>query len=152
MTKKLDVSSITNELQDSVFFPSRVQSATPSTSDSPPPVATDRPSLKRPPHKSPPTHQASVQASELASMLASLHDFIEGIRRIVKLPGKEVSFVRLTPHEKAQLADIVYTYKRQGTKTSENEINRIAVNLLLADYKENGAASVLAKVIAALRA
>jgi hypothetical protein len=63
-----------------------------------------------------------------------------------------VSFVRLTPEEKGHLADLVYTYKRQGIKTSENEINRIAVNYILSDYVENGAESVLARVIAALRA
>jgi hypothetical protein len=50
------------------------------------------------------------------------------------------------------LADIVYTYKRQGVKTSENEINRIAINFLIEDYAKNGKESVLAKVIEALNA
>jgi len=63
-----------------------------------------------------------------------------------------VSFVRLSPQEKAQLADIVYTYKRRGHKTSENEINRIALNFLLADYHAHGAQSMLARVLDALRA
>jgi hypothetical protein len=70
----------------------------------------------------------------------------------VKKSGKEVSFVRLTQDEKNELADIVYTYKRQGVKTTENEINRIAINFLLEDYKHNGEASVLVKVIEALLA
>jgi hypothetical protein len=77
---------------------------------------------------------------------------IEEIRRTVKVPGREVSYVRLTPEEKGRLADIVYTYKRQGVKTSENEINRIAVNYMLADYQEHGEQSVLGKVLAALQA
>lgn len=88
-------------------------------------------------------------ASALASYPASV---IETIRKIVKVPGKDVSFVRLTSGEKDQLVDIVYTYKRQGKKTTENEINRIAVNFILADYKTNGANSILARVIAALLA
>jgi hypothetical protein len=85
-------------------------------------------------------------------MLASNADLIETIRKTVKVPGKEVSFVRLTPGEKGQLTDIVYTYKRRGQKTTENEINRIAVNLVLEDYKANGEASILARVINALLA
>ncbi len=60
--------------------------------------------------------------------------------------------MRLTAEEKARLADIVYTYKRQGKKTTENEINRIAVNYMVHDYKANGERSVLARVIAALLA
>ena len=54
--------------------------------------------------------------------------------------------------EKAQLSDIVYTYKRQGQKTYENEVNRIAINYLLLDYHEHGEQSVLARVLAALLA
>jgi hypothetical protein len=79
-------------------------------------------------------------------------EVIERIRKTVKTPGREVSFVRLTTEEKGHLADVVYTYKRQGVKTSENEINRIAVNYILIDYYEHGEESTLAKVIAALRA
>jgi hypothetical protein len=96
-------------------------------------------------------------ASNLASKLASSRpvdatDVVEAIRRVVKTPGREVSFVRLTPEEKAQLGDVVYTYKRQGMKTTETEVNRIALNYLLHDYREHGEHSVLARVLAALLA
>jgi hypothetical protein len=77
-------------------------------------------------------------------------ELIDSIRRIVRAPGREVSFVRLTPAEKGRLADIVYTYKRRGWKTSENEINRIAVNFLLADYEVSGELSLLARVLKAI--
>jgi hypothetical protein len=77
---------------------------------------------------------------------------VEAIRQVLKIPGREVSYVRLTPEEKARLSDIVYTYKRQGQKTSETEINRIALNYLLLDYHEHGEQSVLARVLAALLA
>lgn len=96
--------------------------------------------------------QASVPDSMTASLLASDADLVEAIRKTVKVTGKEVSFIRLTLGEKQELADIVYTYKRQGKKTSENEIARIAVNYLLADYRASGELSVLAKVIDALLA
>ncbi len=96
---------------------------------------------------------ASKQTSQSTSMLASYHDdLIAGIRKVVKNPGREVSFVRVSPEEKGQLADIIYTYRRQGQKTSENEINRIAINFLLEDYRANGEQSILARTLAALRA
>jgi hypothetical protein len=114
----------------------------------------------------PPTHVASeaamvedlppstsVLASNQASTLASYHaSIIDAIRKTVKKGGKEVTFVRLTPEEKNQLTDLVFTYKRQDIKTSENEISRIAINFLLEDYKIHGDASILAQVIASLLA
>jgi hypothetical protein len=71
---------------------------------------------------------------------------------VVKAPGKEVSFVRLTPAEKEELAAVVFAFKRQGVKTTETELNRIAINVLLADHRANGDGSLLARVLAALRA
>lgn len=97
--------------------------------------------------------QVDEEASMPANMLASYHDsLIADIRKVVKNPGREVAFVRVSPEEKGQLADIIYTYRRQGQKTSENEINRIAINFLLEDYRANGEQSILARTLAALRA
>jgi len=177
MTKKLNVDKITNELEGSVFFPGRTtegqaaqfessrlpdMAASSSDLDSTSPVHPQPESAGDSGDKAPGTrpkparrlasNTASKRASTLAGSPSSNANLIEAIRKTVKIAGKEVSFMRLTAHEKAQLSDIVYVYKRQGKKTSENEINRIAVNFLLADYKENGAASVLAQVIEALRA
>lgn len=91
----------------------------------------------------------SMQASYHASVQASM---IEKIRKSVKSIGKETLYIRLTPEEKNQLVDVVYTYKRQGMKTSENEINRIAINHLLEDFRLNGRVSILARVLEALLA
>ncbi len=97
--------------------------------------------------------QASRKASKHASTLAIKPDIIESIRKIVKTPAKEeVLYVRVTKEEKDQLGDIEYTYDRQGIDTTANELGRIAVNFLIADYKENGEQSILAKVLAALNA
>src|SRR4051812_2021273 len=99
---------------------------------------------------------ASTQASDHASKRASTKkrepNVVESIRKVVKRPGKEVVYVRLTPEEKNQLADVVHTYKRQGIRTSDNELGRIAINSLLADYEEHGEQSLLTKVLAALEA
>jgi hypothetical protein len=91
----------------------------------------------------------SNQASELASYHASM---IEDIRHSVNILGNTVSYLRLTKEEKDELSDIIYTYKRQGVKTSENEIGRVAINFLIEDYKANGQESMLAKVIERLNA
>ena len=90
---------------------------------------------------------ASIPASTLASYAS---ETVDAIRRAVRAPGREVSFVRLAAEEKAEVADIVYAYKRQGHRTSENEINRIAINFILRDYKANGSNSILSRVLAAI--
>jgi len=96
---------------------------------------------------------ASKQASNKASELARYHaSMIEDIRKVVKQVGKESAFLRLTTEEKRRLVDIVYSFKRQGTKTSENELLRIALNFLLDDYEQHGEESVLARVLEALHA
>ncbi len=162
MKKKLNVEGITSELEGaSVFFTRPVRgvdksssTTEPTTALSPTLTATPSPAPPTAPHRHNPTdNTASPQANRHASMLASYPDSrIETIRKAVRHIGREVTFVRLTPEEKSQLADIVYTYKRQGVKTSENEISRIAISYLLEDYKTNGQESILAKVIASLLA
>ncbi len=98
-------------------------------------------------------NKASKKEITRASTLASNQDsIIEIIRKTVKPLGKEVAFTRLTPEEKGRLADIVYTYKRQGVKTSENETIRIAINFLIEDFHKNGKKSMLSQVIEALNA
>lgn len=95
--------------------------------------------------------QESSQSSKQAIMLSGYHDsMIELIRRAVKFVGKDPFFGRFTPEEKRMLADVAYTYKRSGVKTSENEIARIAVNFIVADYKENGENCLLERVLKAL--
>ena len=93
-----------------------------------------------------------MRASVLASNQDSEQETIEAIRKAVKVSGKEVAYIRLTPEEKQDVAEIVYTYTRQGKKTTENEVGRIALNYILIDYKAKGEQSILARVIDALLA
>jgi hypothetical protein len=81
-------------------------------------------------------------------MVSSNQDLlIETIRKAVEQVGKEAATYRFTQEEKKALADIVYTYKTNGVKTSENEITRTAINFLVEDYRENGSNSILARVL-----
>ena len=107
----------------------------------------------RRPEAKPSRREGSDHASSPASMLATYPaEWIETTRRVVKSTGKEITFARLTPQEKAQLTDAVYGLRRQGMRMSENAVLRIAISLLLEDHKANGKHSFLQKVIAALLA
>jgi hypothetical protein len=72
------------------------------------------------------------------------------IRKAVRARGTEQSIHRLSPQEKRDLKDIVYSYDTQGIRTSEVELTRIALNFLIADHKEHKKASILAKVLSSL--
>ena len=75
---------------------------------------------------------------------------IELVRKAVKELGKEAATHRFTINEKKALADLIYSYKNRGVRTSENEVTRIAVNFIINDYKENGENSVLDRTLKAL--
>jgi len=80
------------------------------------------------------------------------HDsMIQAVKSALRQFGKEAATHRFTPEEKRAVADIIYSYSRQGLKTSENEIARIGVNFILNDYKDNGEESLLHRVLKALR-
>ena len=85
------------------------------------------------------------------TMVSRYHETVIGIvRKAVKELGKEAATHRFTMDEKRAIADLIYTYKNQGIRTSENEITRIAVNFIVQDYKENGENSILEKALKAL--
>ena len=75
---------------------------------------------------------------------------IEAVRKAVREFGKEAATYRFTLEEKQALADLIYRYKGQRIKTSENEIARIAVNFIVRDYEAQGEQSVLHQVLQAL--
>jgi hypothetical protein len=85
-------------------------------------------------------------------MLADSDDLPEGIYRVVKHPGKEIAYVRMTEREKSELtsvlAGIVQDY---GYKVSETELIRIAICSLLADHVGRGDEGLLMQVVRELR-
>ncbi len=157
MTKKLNITSITNELEESAFFPSKKRLV---VSPTPQPVV-DEPKpeeIKKPLHNSQKevlNHDAVIP--RYRDIVKPLHhdttvpfaeeDMIEVIRKAVKQIGKEPATQRLTLEEKQQLKDIEYAYGRQGIKTTGNEIIRIATNFIVLDYQKNGENSILGKVL-----
>jgi hypothetical protein len=146
MKKHLNATAVVNELKaGSVFFRTEPEKKKPK----PQPVTPTSADSTAQPRESTRLLHASHPASTLASEQDSL---LEEIRKIVKAQGKEVSYVRLTLEEKNRLDDIIYSYKRQGIRTSETEISRLAINYLIEDYKVNGKMSILARLIDMLNA
>ena len=98
-----------------------------------------------------PRHHDTMTPRYQETMLPQIHGVaIEIVRKAVKEFGKEAATHRFTVAEKKEIADLIYTYKNRGIKTSENEITRIAVNFIVEDFKVNGENSVLHKILSAL--
>lgn len=99
-----------------------------------------------------PRHHDTMQPSNHDTVIPRYHDgIIESVRKAVKELGKEAATHRFTEEEKKAIVDIIYAYKGQGIRTSENEIARIAVNFLIEDHRENGENSILHQVLKALK-
>jgi hypothetical protein len=156
MTKKLNITSITNELEESAFFPKRKKPTISPTSQS---VVEEPKSvkIKEPLHVPQKEVSYDTVVPRYHDTVKPLHhdttvplaeeDMIEVIRKGVKQIGKEPATQRLTLEEKQQLKDIEYAYGRQGIKTTGNEIIRIATNFIVLDYQKNGENSILGKVL-----
>ena len=149
MKKRLDTSSIVNELSgQSAFFPTyKRDDKQESEKDTSIPA-------RKIEHKEPVQRKAdSIESNHDTTTprnhdtMVSDEDIFELTRKAVKQIGKEAATHRFTLEEKNILADIEYSYRRQGIRTSENEIARIAVNYLSRDYRKNGETSILAKVL-----
>ena len=141
MKKKLNETDITNELRGASLFFAQASPADEKTAEATPRRRTASP--KRQPAPS----ATTFSPPERSSPESDAEQRIEGIRKAVKQLGKEATFCRFTQDEKNGLGDIVYTYKRNGIRTSENEIVRIAVNWLIENYRTDGPNSVLAQVL-----
>jgi hypothetical protein len=92
-------------------------------------------------------HDTTVSRNHDTMIPPTGEGIYEVVRKAIKQIGKEAATHRFTIDEKNHLADIEYTYKRQGIKASENEITRIAINYFIEEYRTNGEQSILAKIL-----
>ena len=135
--KKLNTSALMNELKGQSAFFKKAQ-----------PVES---SPKEGAKSEPPDKHDAMPPVQHDTTVARYHDTtIETIRKAVREFGKEAATHRFTLEEKQAVADIIYAYKRQRIRTSENEIARIAINFIVQDYKQNGKHSVLDRALKAL--
>lgn len=173
MKKKLDETGIANELRGASLFFQRTADAqeeesTPEIQPQAKPrrrtstsKKTDTPVVPAAVETAPAeaTEQITPEPAETPkaedaapSPTPSQGELVETIRKNVKQLGKESAFCRFTEEEKSALGDIVYKYKRNGIRTSENEVVRIAVNWLLETHRSNEQRSLLAQVLTKLNA
>jgi hypothetical protein len=87
-----------------------------------------------------------------AATAVALVDPVDALQQNLKTIGKEIYYVRITPEEKAKIEDVLHALKRRGMRTSANELGRIALNQLLADYETQGEESMLVRVLSRMRA
>ncbi len=95
-------------------------------------------------------HGVVVSRSEETSVFVSENTVITMVRKAVKEFGKEAATHRFTQAEKQAIAELVYTYRQAGIRTSENEIARIAINYLFYDHQRNKNNSILHKALQSL--
>lgn len=141
--KKLNTDAVMNELKgQSAFFKGAER-----TGEKAGPEAKPKEKKKA----KPPSKHGTTQPRHHDTTVSRYHDtIIEVVRKAVKEFGKEAATHRFTAAEKKALADLIYTYKSKGIRTSENEIARIAVNFIVHDHREDGENSILDRVLRAL--
>ncbi len=138
--KKLNTSSVLNELTGR----SRYFEASPQPKDTKVEVVPAEES-------SSPKRDNSAQSNR-DTMTPRYHDtaMIETVRKALMTFGKEAATHRFTPEEKQGIAEIIFAFRKENIRTSENEIARISINWLILDYKRHKEDSVLHKVLLAL--
>lgn len=87
-----------------------------------------------------------------AAVAVARVDPVDALQQSLKTIGKEIYYVRITPEEKAKIEDVLHALKRRGMRTSANELGRVALNQLLADYEAQGEESLLVRVLSRMRA
>lgn len=98
-----------------------------------------------------PSDRDTMPPSNHATMVASNHDTMTySICAALKDFGKEAATHRFTVGEKAQLSEILFAHRKKGVRTNENEVTRIAINFVIADFKNKGDESILSKVLRVL--
>jgi 23S rRNA G2069 N7-methylase RlmK/C1962 C5-methylase RlmI len=135
MKKKLDVTSITNELEGgSAFFPSYKKPAAGSEREK---TEKSTPLSSKPKPKAKAKKKANTPGD---TMIPSNRD-----TTIPRYHDTTVS--RYQDTTVSQEYDIEFNYLKEGIRTNANEIIRIATNYVVNDYKNNGESSILHKVI-----
>ena len=146
--KPLNTNAVLNELSgQSVFFQKENAPKKPRTMDDA--ILGSDPSTNHDTMR--PINHDAMTPRDHDTTVSRYHDTsIETVRKAVKVIGKEAATHRFTSDEKLAIADLEYTYKRQGVRTSENQIARIAINFILQDHQENGENSLINRVLRAL--
>jgi len=150
MKKKLNEDAILNELHgNSLFFPSQSAVEKDTTSSPPPPIPPLAEVVTQviPAQAAAPQHDTTPPRYHDTTPPRHHDSIIETTRRAVKQFGKEAATHRFTVEEKKALKRIEREYEEHDIQTSENEMTRIAINYMIAEYHANGRDSFLARIL-----
>jgi hypothetical protein len=146
MKKRLNTEAVENELRGgSLFFRRRTEEETAE------PMTETAPANE---------HQTTAPAQEhgtviihppVAAEAEGSDGLVDAIKLALKAQGKDAATYRFTEEERRALAEITFSYKQTGPRTTENEVVRVAVNYLIQDHRRNGRTSVLCQVLEKLR-
>lgn len=150
MVKKLNTEGVINELKgQSVFF----KHAKPQKLSKPtPPSSKTKPKPKGKNLEKPGKTKGDTTVPRYHDTTVPRHrDTIQTVVDAVRQFGKEAATHRFTVEEKKAISDIIYAYKGQSVRTTENEVARISINYIIQDYRENGENSILEKTLKSLK-
>lgn len=146
--KKLNEDAIFSELHGQSLFFKREKAAQETELPSSTPVAAPPVEVSAPEPIDPKPARDTTPPRYHDTVIPRHHDTIlEVTRRAVKQLGKEAATHRFTVEEKKALKSIERDYDERDIRTSENEITRISINYIIEDYRQNGAGSILARVL-----
>ncbi len=167
MPKKLDDSVIVDELRESSLFfpPGQHRRTSPAGSpgeglDRPKPQTSAAPSPRKARRaggpETPQVGEGSTEApapqepSSNGALPLAPASVVAQIQRSVQQVGSKPITGRLTAEEKQALDEFLYTIKQAGIITSGNEVARIALQLVIEDYRRRGKSSTIAKILTLL--
>lgn len=83
-----------------------------------------------------PSKKKRNESQQLGIKVSSNHNAtIAKIARIIRKKGTNASTYRFTSSEKQSLLKIIYKFRRQEIKITENDIVRIAINFLIENFE-----------------
>lgn len=137
MGKTLDTTSITNELREgSAFFNATQKKAT--KKEKPKTTKTVRTSRRR--------DVMTSSRKKVQKQRTDAPDY-RSWRKTIENTEVQNSSLRLTPEEKINIEDLTMTLKRKyKIKTSMNELARLGLLYLLADFDKDSSESLIVKV------
>jgi len=157
MKKQYDITRLTDELKNSVFFQKPEQTEDPKEknlklSQESEPSPTPKPQEDRKPEAAKTARaDANMHARTHARIDAlSEHDVVASLHRKLQQKHHLASYtLRFRAEELEELTKLdTKLEKTHPDKMSKNDLVRIGVNWLLEDYEQNGETSMLARILA----
>ena len=87
-----------------------------------------------------PRNHDTVVSSNHDTIISSIN---EGIQEI----GRVAATYRLTKWEKEHLQDLIYHFRKESVKVSENSLIRISINYIINDHEVSKKRSIISRIL-----